>query len=46
MKKVILLFALMFSVSTAFISCREEAEDTEDQIEEVGDEVEDEEEEM
>lgn len=39
MKKLILIFALLFSVSSSFISCREtEREDSE--MEEVGDEVE------
>lgn len=41
MKKVILLFALVFSVSSSFISCRDEADDREEQIEEVGEDIED-----
>ncbi|MFD2517027.1 hypothetical protein [Salinimicrobium flavum] len=53
MKKLILLFALLFTVSTSFISCREtnerDSDDIEegideagDELEEVGDEMEDE----
>ena len=55
MKKLILLFALLFSVSTSFISCRdtereaddiEMSDDMEDEMEEVEEEVEEEMEEM
>jgi hypothetical protein len=58
MKKLILIFALLFSVSSAFISCREterEADDMEineemdemgDELEEAGDEMEEEVDEM
>ena len=43
MKKLVLLFALLFSVSTTFISCREtEGEAEEMELEETGDEFEDE----
>lgn len=54
MKKLLLLFALLFSLSTSFISCRdtpeeeraeeaaEEFEERADEIEEAADEVEDE----
>lgn len=48
MKKLILIFALLFTVSSSFISCREterendELEEVGDEMEEVGDEVEDE----
>ena len=46
MKKLVLLFALLFSVSSSFISCREterEVEDTEleEGLDETGDELED-----
>ena len=45
MKKLVFLFALLFSVSSSFISCREtgEAEDTEleEGLDETGDELED-----
>lgn len=58
MKKLILLFALLFSVSTSFISCRdtekeaddmddvEMTDDMEDDMEDMADEMEDEVEEM
>lgn len=51
MKKLVLLFALLFSVSSAFISCREterEADDMEmnEEMEEMGDEIEEETEEL
>ncbi len=52
MKKLILIFALLFTVSSSFISCREterendDLEEVGDEIEEVGDEVEEEVEEM
>lgn len=48
MKKFILLFALLFTVSSSFISCRDEAdrgdrvEEATDELEERGDEIEDE----
>jgi uncharacterized membrane protein len=48
MKKLILLFALLFSVSSSFISCRDEpdrgdrVEEATDELEERGDEIEDE----
>ena len=38
MKKLLLLFALFFSVSTSFISCRDTPEN--DQIEEAAEDVE------
>lgn len=46
MKKLLLLFALLLSVSTSFISCRDTAEEERveekaDEIEEKADEVED-----
>lgn len=41
MKKLFLLFALMFSVSSSFISCRDEAGREEEQVEEATDELED-----
>lgn len=46
MKKLILLFALLFSVSTSFISCRESpeeerAEEAAESLEERTDEIED-----
>ena len=40
MKKVVLFFALMLSVTSSFISCRDEPEDRGDQIEESTDELE------
>ncbi len=40
MKKLILIFALLFTVSSSFISCRETARE-EDDLEEVGDDLED-----
>ena len=40
MKKLIVILALLFGVSSSFISCREEA-DRGDQIEEATDELED-----
>lgn len=52
MKKLILIFALLFTVSSSFISCREterendEIEEMGDEIEEAGDEMEEEVEEM
>lgn len=52
MKKLILLFALLFSVSTSFISCRDTEKESDDMeevgedMEEMGDEVEDEVEDM
>lgn len=49
MKRLILLFALLFSVSSSFISCRETAEEGEElemEMEETGDELEDEVEEI
>ncbi len=50
MKKLILLFALLFTVSTSFISCREtereaddvEMEEMDEEMDEMGDEMEDE----
>ena len=48
MKRLVLLFALLFSVSTSFISCRDETdkgdrvEEATDELEERGDEIEDE----
>lgn len=43
MKRLILLLALLFSVSSSFISCREPEEDADEmEMEEMGDEVEDE----
>ena len=43
MKKLILLFALLFSVSTSFISCRDTTEEVDDieATEEVGEDIED-----
>lgn len=52
MKKLVLLFALLFSVSSAFISCREETdrgdrvEEATDELEDRGDEIEEEYDEM
>ncbi len=46
MKKLILIFSLLFTVSSAFISCRDEpdrgdrVEEATDELEERGDEVE------
>ena len=46
MKKLILIFALLFGVSSSFISCRDEAdrgdrvEEATDELEEEGDEIE------
>lgn len=46
MKKLLLLFALLFSVSTSFVSCRENpqeerVEETAEEVEESADEIED-----
>lgn len=49
MKKLILIFGLLFTVSSSFISCREtesEGEEIEQEMDEMGDEVEEEVEEM
>lgn len=46
MKKLLLLFALLFSISTSFISCRdtpqeERVEETAEEVEDAADEIED-----
>lgn len=43
MKKLIFLFALLFSISTSFISCRDTTEEVDDieATEEIGEDIED-----
>ena len=41
MRKLFLMFAFLFTVSTAFTSCRETKNDVTDDIEDVADDVED-----
>lgn len=41
MKKLLYLFALLFTISTSFVSCRDTEQSAEDEVEEVGDDIED-----
>ena len=41
MKKLLVMFAFLFTVSSAFTSCRETSNDVADDVEDVADDVED-----